>query len=108
MDTEPGQLDDKGRFVTRPTAMVEVRAWIAFGLITIIHIGSGVWWASALSTDVRYMREEQQQMKLDLRAVRSDAQTAAAAAQDKEMLLNLVADHEARLRVIERTGRRAP
>lgn len=105
MNTEPGSLEERRKNVTRPTAMVEVRAWLAFGVVTLIHIATGVWWASAISTDVRYMREEQHQMKLDLRAVRTDAQTAAAAAQDKQMLLDLVADHEARLRAIERGGR---
>jgi hypothetical protein len=105
MNTEPGQLDDEGNAVTRPTAMVEVRAWIAFGVVTLIHIASGVWWASAVSAQLAHQSEQLTELKTDLKVVRGDAQNAAAAAEDKRMLLNLVADHEARLRSLERGPR---
>lgn len=103
MNNEPGKLDEKGRNVQRPTAMVEVRAWIAFGVVTLIHIGTGVWWASAVSAQLNHQSAQLTELKVDLKAVKSDAQTAAAASEDKRMLLNLVADHEARLRSLEKT-----
>jgi hypothetical protein len=102
MDTEPGQLDNDRGLTMRPTAMVEVRAWIAFGMVTLVHIATGVWWASAISVKLDHHSEQLVEVKQTLTVVKANAQSAAQASEDKRMLLQLVADHEARLRQLER------
>lgn len=102
MDTEPGQLADDKPAKMRPTAMVEVRAWIAFGMVTLVHIATGVWWASAISAQLKYQGESLAEVKQTLTVVKANAQSAAQAAEDKRLLMQFVADHESRLRMLER------
>lgn len=106
MNTEPGALDERRKNVTtRPTAMVEVRAWLAFGVVTVVHMSTGIWWASTITQKVETLQVSMTEVKDDMKEVRTSAQNAQQAAEDKRMIMNLVADHEARLRALERTGR---
>lgn len=106
MDTEPGVLAERRKNVTqRPTAMVEVRAWLAVALALLVQSGAAIWWASGLSTKVETLQASVTEVKTDMRAVQQSAQTAAQAAEDKNTLLRQILDHESRLRDLERSKR---
>ncbi|WP_428419412.1 hypothetical protein [Methylibium sp.] len=106
MDTEPGALDERRKNVTqRPTAMVEVRAWIAVALAILVQSGSALWWAANITSKVEILQTSVTEVKTDMKAVQHSAQTAAQAAEDKNTLLRQILDHESRLRDLERTKR---
>ncbi|WP_421883321.1 hypothetical protein [Methylibium sp.] len=106
MNTEPGPLEEKRKNVQqRPTAMVEVRAWLAVALAILVQSGAAIWWAAGLSAKVENLQTSVTEVKTDMKAVQQSAQTAAQAAEDKNTLLRLVSDHESRLRDLERSKR---
>lgn len=106
MDTEPGALDERSKNVTqRPTAMVEVRAWLVVALAILVQSGSALWWAANITSKVETLQTTVTEVKTDMKSVQQSAQTAAQAAEDKNTLLRLVSDHESRLRDLERSKR---
>jgi len=79
----------------------ELRAWVGVGLALLVQIVGGVWWASRLSTQNEHLTGMLAEMRQEMKgyAVKSDV--------DRRMDEHgrLYADHEARLRFVERNAK---
>jgi hypothetical protein len=82
----------------RPPVAAEVRAWIAVGVTLGVNLIGGAWWAATLSADMRNMREA-------LAAVQqrvAEAYSTHDSARDLAIIRQQLADHESRVRELEK------
>lgn len=88
----------------RPTMATEVRAWIGVGLAVLVQAGAGIWWAATLSEQNASMKQLLTEMRSEMKgyAVKVDVDRRL----DEQLRTH--ADHEARIRYIERNARFNP
>lgn len=88
----------------RPSMSSEVRAWVAVGLAVLVQAGAGIWWAATLSEQNASLKQLLTEMRNEMKgyAVKVDV--------DRRMdeQNRVYADHEARIRYIERNARFNP
>lgn len=92
--------EDRGR----PRVAAEVRAWIVVAVTLVLQGMGAVWWAATLSAELKSLRDVVAEMKLQIGGI----YTAADAVRDLSPIRTQVADHESRLRDIERKARVQP
>lgn len=101
-DSDFAALDarNKQKRVERPSMASEMRAWVAVGAALLIQIIGGVWWAATLSAQNTQMQSTLTEMRQDMRGYATKADVDRRL-DDQSRLL---ADHEARVRIIERSA----
>jgi hypothetical protein len=85
----------------RPSAISEVRAWLTVGIVIVVHLIGGVWWAATLSNQILYIREAITELKDQTKKHQSENYTAEDAQRDIKQRDAVDSDHETRLRKLE-------
>lgn len=87
---------------SRPPVHTEVRAWITVGIVLMVNLVGGVWWAATLSAEVRALREQNARMETLIFNQSSSFYSAAEARRDLAAIQAQLQDHETRLRHVEK------
>jgi hypothetical protein len=97
MPGKSAELDDDEK-PRRPTIAAEFRAWIAVAVTLMINVIVVVYWAATLSENIKTLQTNVAELKSTV----ADRYTGAQAQKDFTEVYGRIADHENRIRALER------